>query len=201
MTNIDYETIKNCYILLEKHRDKKEILGLISIIENLLDKCNKYGLQEVPINNTLLLNLLLVFNEELYNEKMEYIDYKLSKMRYNFLNDSVAFGTVCKIQSHGSLNNDGYAREFLYLTPYSGIKKHKHIDDIEIYHALSGVIKVNDEYTDSYLVGMDQNHGIDEVNNLSIVETYKIARNKLCDESICKINNEVNKSLVLSLNK
>lgn len=201
MTNIDCETIRNCYRILEVYKDKKEVSNLMYILENILTECDKNGILEVPINNNLLLNLFLVFSDELYNEKMEYIDYKIENRRFSFLDKNISSGTACRIQSHGSLKNDGYAREFLYLTPYSAIKNHKHNDSIEIYNTLTGVIKVNGIYTDTTLIGVGEEHYINEINNLSIVETYKISTDKLTEENICNMNDDINKTLVLSLKK
>ena len=201
MTNIDYETIKNCDRILGLYSDKKEIKNLKYVLENMIHLCEKYGVTELPINDNLLLNLLLVFNDFIYDEKLDYVKYRMENFRYSVLPSNVSTGNVCKVPSHGSLTRDGWSREFLYMMPNSSIIDHIHTDEIEIYNCLDGAMTINNDLYDIDIVGINESHSIDEVKTLSIIETYKIAKDRLEENNIQSMNENIQKTFVMSLNK
>ncbi len=201
MTSIDYETIKNCDRILNLYSEKKEIRNLKYVLETMVHLCEKYGVNELPINDNLLFNLLLVFNDLIYEDKIDYVKYRMENFRYSVLPNDISTGTVCKVPSHGFLKRDGWAREFLYMMPNSSITDHMHNDDIEIYSCIDGSMSVNNIQQDVDIVGIGENHNIDEVKTLSIIETYKIAKEKLNEENIQYMNENVRNTFVKSLNR
>ena len=201
MAKIDYITIRNCESVLSLYKDKKEIQNLKYVINNMKTLCEKYGVEELPIDDSLLFNLLLVFNNFIYDDKMDYVKYRLGQFRYSILDNDISTGRVCKIQSHGSLSRDGWAREFLYMIPNSSILEHTHNNEIEIYNCLEGSMVVNGESEDYDIVTIGESHNIGKVNTLSIIETYKLASDKLTDESIENMNTEVEKLFVKTLKR
>ena len=85
--------------------------------------------------------------------------------------------------------------------PNSSITDHMHNDDIEIYSCIDGSMSVNNIQQDVDIVGIGENHNIDEVKTLSIIETYKIAKEKLNEENIQYMNENVRNTFVKSLNR
>lgn len=199
MAKVDYRTLKNCNSTLNLYRNNKEIASLKSVIDNMIELCEKHGVDEIPVDDSLLFNLLLVFNDLIYDEKMDYVKYRLENFRYSVIENGMTTGRVCKIISHGSLTRDGWSREFLYMIPNSSVLTHTHNNEIEIYNCIEGSMVVNGESQDYDIATLGSSHNIDKVNTLSIIETYKLSSDKLTDESIDNMNQEVEKTFVKSL--
>lgn len=59
-------------------------------------------------------------------DELEFIKNKINMGKFAQLDESIAYGTVYKINGFGNFNKDGYEIGYLYLTAESGIK-HTHI--------------------------------------------------------------------------
>lgn len=123
------------------------------------------------------LELLETLDDE--NQTAEYVLKKILKREFSILPDTIAQGKVLKIHYNGDLSEEGYEQGFLVLTPNSGIKKHKHINDIEKYTLLTGILSIDGAICDENVCLIDEEHCIDEVQTITIIKTLKVSKELL----------------------
>lgn len=109
----------------------------------------------------------------------QYIKDKISNGDYTLLPDTLAIGKVYKIHKLGDLNKEGYEVGYLYLPKSSGIKEHKHTNDIERYKLISGVLRVFNFPSTNNICPLNHVHCIDPVPEDTIIETCKISKTYL----------------------
>ena len=112
-------------------------------------------------------------NEE---QEIQYVLNQITNKNYTILPDTIAIGTVLKIHIEGNLEKEGYEKGYLLLTPNSGIIKHKHINDIEIYKCLKGNLSIKNKTTNEDICLIGEEHNIDRVKELTIIKTLKIQK-------------------------
>lgn len=112
-------------------------------------------------------------------EIINYIKEKISNQEYSILPDTIAIGQVYKITEFGSLDVEGYEKGYLYLPIGSGIKKHTHINDIEKYTKIQGVLSVFGIKQQTNTCFINESHCIDIVNEDTIIKTFKISKEYL----------------------
>ena len=119
--------------------------------------------------------------ETLDDEKqtIEFVVNAILNGEYTALPDTIAQGKVLKIHYNGDLSEEGYERGFLLLTPNSGIKKHKHINDIEKYTLLTGTLSIDGAICDENVCLIDEEHCIDKVQTITIIKTLKVSKELL----------------------
>lgn len=98
------------------------------------------------------------------------------------LPDTIANGIVYKLGYDGNLAEDGYEKGFLILTKGSGIKKHRHLNDIEKYVLLSGILSVDGKQSSSNICLLGNEHNIDTVTETTIIKTLKISKDMIYDK-------------------
>lgn len=108
--------------------------------------------------------------------EMDYVKEKIESKEYKILPDTIADGVVYKVSYQGSLEEDGYEMGFLFLPKGSGIKKHKHIEDIEQYVLVSGNLSVGGEVLNINTCLIGGEHNIDIVLEDTIVATLKLSK-------------------------
>lgn len=106
--------------------------------------------------------------------EIQYVFEQIINKNYTILPDTIAIGTVLKITFEGSLEEDGYEKGYLVLTPNSGILEHKHTDNIETYTCLTGRLSVKNKPTKENTCLIGKKHNIDIVKELTIIKTLKI---------------------------
>lgn len=116
----------------------------------------------------------LLNNYEDKNQNLEYVFKQIQARNYTVLPDTIATGIVLKIHYEGYLEEEGYEKGFLVLTPNSEIKEHTHINDIEKYTILTGNLSVNNEKTNENICLIGEKHNINRVNELTVIKTLKI---------------------------
>ena len=116
----------------------------------------------------------LLNNYEDKNQNLEYVFKQIQARNYTVLPDTIATGIVLKIHYEGYLEEEGYEKGFLVLTPNSEIKEHTHINDIEKYTILTGNLSVNNEKTNDNICLIGEKHNINRVNELTVIKTLKI---------------------------
>lgn len=119
-------------------------------------------------------------------EKLQYILNQLKEKNFTTLPESISTGIVYKISYKGNLNSTGYESGFLIMTEGSSIKEHKHEENVERYRPLMGKLIINGIEQKENICLIGQRHSIDEVKELTIIETYKMDKKLL-------INNQHNK--------
>ena len=72
-----------------------------------------------------------------------------------------------------------YEVGYLYLPKSSGIKEHKHTNDIERYKLISGVLRVFNFPSTNNICPLNHVHCIDPVPEDTIIETCKISKTYL----------------------
>ena len=120
--------------------------------------------------------------ETLDDEKqtIEFVVNAILNGEYTTLPDTIANGKVLKILYNGDLKSEeGYEQGFLVLTPNSSIKKHKHINDVEMYTLLYGILSVDGNICDKNICLIDEEHCIDEVTTITIIKTLKVSKRLL----------------------
>ncbi len=118
------------------------------------------------------------------SEKLKYVKRQIVDGNFSILNHKISTGIVYKVHVTGDLKIDGYEHSFLYITTGSSIKEHIHINDIELYRLISGVLSVNGDIVDEDYCLLDDKHGIDRVEEDTIVETIKLSSNYLKERGI-----------------
>ncbi len=114
------------------------------------------------------------------NQTLQYALKQILKRNFTVLPDTIANGKVLKIHYEGDLNSEeGYEKGFLVLTPNSGIKTHKHTNDIEMYTLLLGTLSVDGIKCDNNICLIDEEHGIDCVDEITIIKTLKLSEKKI----------------------
>lgn len=119
---------------------------------------------------------------------MDYVMDKINKGEYSLVSEKLAIGKVYKVLLEGNLDIDGYEKGFLMLPKGSGIKKHTHINDVERYEIVNGVLSVFGNVVDVNICNINESHNIDVVDVDTIVSTYKVTKNYI-DENDLNINN------------
>ena len=109
-------------------------------------------------------------------KEIQYVLEQMAKDNYTVLPDTIAIGTVLKITEEGSLEEDGYEKGYLVLTPSSGILEHKHTDDIETYTCLTGRLSIKNKIEKENTCFIGKKHSIDIVKELTIIKTLKIKK-------------------------
>ena len=123
------------------------------------------------------------------NQNIQYAINKIFAGEYQILPDSIAYGKVLKIHYKGDLNSqEGFELGFLILTPNSGIKKHKHINDIEKYQVIYGTLSIEGINSLENVCLIEEEHCIDKVTQLTIIKTIKINK-KLLNEKQKTLSN------------
>ena len=112
-------------------------------------------------------------------EKLKYICMELRSGNYTVLSDSISIGPVYKIHFRGSLDEDLFEKGFLYIPKGSGIKIHKHVNDIELYRLISGSLSVMGKEDDSNMCFIGEEHNIDVVDRDTFIETFKLNKKYL----------------------
>lgn len=93
----------------------------------------------------------------LSNEEKYYIIKRIPEKLLNSLNygledlimnisivpNSLSIGLVYKIALEGSLEQDGYEKAILFIPTGSGIKRHIHNNEIEIYKPIQGTLVID----------------------------------------------------------
>ena len=184
MINIRLSAIKKCHdTLLNCNHNGNEIRNLLYLVTQLYEYCVINELDDVDVNDNMLANLLLVFDEELNDIKLNYVNTKIGCKRFKLLPSSISFGTACSIPGDTSLMSNGYEQGFIYMAAASSIRNHKHTDTIEIYNRLDGNMKIYNNYEDINICGINNCHEIAKVDRLTIVETFKIRKDLLNNEN------------------
>ena len=140
-------------------------------------------------------------------DKLQYIRMEIESGNYSILNNSISNGIVYKIHFRGDLNTDYYESGFLFIPKGSGIKKHTHINDIELYRLIDGTLSVLGKTTLDNMCFIGDTHNIDCCNTDTFIETFKVSKeylNKINFEdssdkskSLIKIYNRINMELSL----
>ena len=196
MKGIRYEAIRNCYNALSSYNDNgKELKGLKSLISKLLKYCEYNELSCVDVDDNMLANLLLIFDNELNENKLDYVQNKITNNRYRYLDSKISFGIVCKIPGHTTLVKEGYEQGFLYMTAGSRINNHTHTEEIEIYNRLDGNPNIFNNNSNINICEINNNHEINMVDRLAIIETFKIRKDLLDNENIAKISKLLSKKM------
>jgi len=112
-------------------------------------------------------------------DEIKFVNEQIQNQNYVVLPDTIAIGSVYKISAFGNLNDDGYEVGYLYLPAGSGIKEHVHVNDIERYKLLSGILRIKDSNADVNICLLDNSHCIDKVTEPTIIQTCKINKNYL----------------------
>lgn len=125
------------------------------------------------------------------NQNLQYVFEQIINKNYTILPETIAQGIVLKIHYEGNLENDGYEKGFLVLTPNSEIKEHTHINDIEKYTNLTGKLSVKNKLTNENICLINEKHNIDKVQELTIIKTLKLSK-ELIKEKQYKYKNNKN---------
>ena len=107
-------------------------------------------------------------------EKLNFVKEQLGNSHFILLPNTIAINNVYKINYCGDLNIDGFELGFLYLPVDSGILKHTHINDIEQYKLIHGILSVNGIKQNINYCLINESHNIDIVKTPTIIETYKV---------------------------
>lgn len=195
MICIRYEAVKNCYNTLLNYNDKgPEIRGIKYLIGKLLKYCEENELEYVDVENDMIANLLLVFDNELNDIKLNYVHSKINNNNYKLLPSNICFGIVCTMPSTTHLIKEGYSQGFLYLTSGSKINTHMH-DEVEIYSRLDGNPNILSNQSDINIIEPNTEHEITMVERLAIIETFKIKKELLSNDNISKISKSLIKKM------
>ena len=185
MKGIRYEAIKNCYNSLASYNDNgRELEGLKYLIGKLLKYCEYNELDCIDVDDNMLANLLLIFDNDLNEIKINYVQSKIDNKRFVFLNNNISFGIVCKIPGHTTLVREGYEQGFLYMTAGSRINNHTHTEEMEIYNRIYGNPNIFNNSSNINICEINNNHEITMVDRLAIIETFKIKKDLLSENNI-----------------
>ena len=196
MICIRYEAVKNCYNTLLNYSDKgKEIRGLKYLVGKLLKYCEYNEEEYVDVEDNMLANLLLIFDNELNDIKLNYVQDKIENNRYKYLNSNISFGIVCKIPGDTTLTKEGYEQGFLYFTAGSKIKNHTHTEEIEIYNRIDGNPCIFNDKSNINICEINNSHETNMVDRLAIIETFKIRKDLLDEENIQRISKILTKKM------
>ena len=196
MINIRFNAISKCYNTLLQHNNKgEEISGIKYLVSKLFMYCKARNLDSIEVENEMLASLLQIFDDELKEEKINYVKEKVDSSLYNLLPSNISLGIVCTIPSKYTLSKDGYSKDYIYMTAGSMIKNHKHEKEIEIYNGLKGNISNDGEYKDIDICGIHSEHEIKSVNRLTIIESFKVKKELLNSESIVNISKTLVKKI------
>mgnify|MGYP007069903956 CR=1 FL=1 len=189
MTNISLNAVKKCYEEFRKYENSSiELQGLKYIITTLYEYMIQYGLININLTDSLISNLLLVFEDELVDSKIDYVNSKIETKSYSLVSGNISLGLVCNIPGHTSLIRNKFSQSFLYLRAGSGIKEHSHTDVIELYNRLYGAMNINGQPYDINICDLNNSHSIDAGCSLSIIESFKISKELLTDENVDNIS-------------
>ena len=130
--------------------------------------------------------------DENINDKIKFVRESISNENYMILPETIAIGLVYKIVYQGSLSENGYEKGFLFIPRGSGIKEHKHIDDVEQYNLIAGILSVKGEKTNTNNCLLNETHNIDIVTEDTIIETIKISK-QLIEQSNNKTKEQIKK--------
>lgn len=104
-------------------------------------------------------------------------DSVLREYEYNFnkienklvlLDEPIVNGKVYKLSGKGSIKNDGYEKNYLFLFKGSSVKEHVHKNEKEHYKQVSAKGEKYMGFCD-----INQSHCIPEVSENTLVKTYK----------------------------
>ena len=189
MTNISFNAVKKCYNEFRKYENSSiELQGLRYIITSLYEYMIQNGLLNINLNDSLISNLLLLFEDTLHDSKIDYVNSKIDIMAYSIVPSKISLGLVCNIPGHPSLEKDKFSQSFLFLRADSGIQKHYHYDTIELYNRLYGAMNIDGQPYDINVCDLNNSHSIDRVCSLSIIESFKIKKELLNDENVDSIS-------------
>lgn len=95
--------------------------------------------------------------------------------RLSLLPKDKATGTVIKVLIDGNLDKDGQETALLYMLKGSSIKPHEHTTETgkEVYVAIAGELKMEGVSLDANICNVGMEHWIDEVEEDTIIGTYK----------------------------
>lgn len=116
-------------------------------------------------------------------DKVEYVRDKVKAGEFTVLPETIAIGKVYKISRGDSLKKNGIENGFLFIPKGSGIKEHRHTDDIEFYTLVCGSLSVCGKKQDLNVCLIGDKHNIDVVDEDTIIETKKISKNKIINDS------------------
>ena len=117
-------------------------------------------------------------------EKIKFILDELKNNNYIILSNTISEGLVYKIHYKGDLNTTGYERGFLVLTKGSSIKEHIHTKEVEKYKLLLGKLSINGKEQKENICLLNESHMIDKVDEVTIIETFKMAKELLHNNKI-----------------
>ena len=129
--------------------------------------------------NELCNKLIDEFNDN--SAGMDYIKEKIAKGEITTLPSHLAKGVVYKISYEGNLLVDGYEKGFLFIPVGSGIRNHKHTNEIEQYTCLCGELVINGEKVKENRCFLNETHSIDVTNVNTAVRTLKISKKLIYD--------------------
>lgn len=112
-------------------------------------------------------------------DKLKYITMEIKYGNYTILSDNISNGTVFKIHFRGNLEEDLFEKGFLYIAKGSGIKKHTHTNDIELYRLIDGDLSVGGEEMNYNMCFIGESHNIDIVSQDTFIETFKVSKKYL----------------------
>lgn len=105
-------------------------------------------------------------------QRVEFVKSQLNQDNYALLPKSETNGPVYKIPVSGCLSTDGFEIYYMFIPVGSSIKEHKCEDFAERYTVVSG-----DIIDDNNLAHIGDSHGIKSLDEDTIVEVIKVARN------------------------
>lgn len=135
-------------------------------------------------------------------EIKKYIYNQIRNGNFSYLPQNIAGGVVYKIPSYGNLTKTDIELAYLYLREGSFILSHEHINDIERYKCIDGILRINGNIVKEDICKIYKRHSIDNVEVDTIIETFKIKNEYLIKNDIKDINTETfDKILTKSLVK
>lgn len=121
------------------------------------------------------------------NDALELINDNM----YSLVPETLAINNVYKLSVLGNVNENGYEYGYLYIPKGSGIKVHTHINDIEEYALIEGMLYVSGVSVTSNICLINDSHNIDVCEVDSLIRYTKVRKDvmnitfenarKMCD--------------------
>lgn len=110
---------------------------------------------------------------DIFKLKKDYVEKKVLEGNFTMLSEPIAQGVVAKVDGIGTIDNDKYEIEYLYIQKGGYIRKHQHTDNMELYRVISGDASME---CDVCLIG--EEHEIKPFTCNTIVEVLKLKNPK-----------------------
>jgi len=117
-----------------------------------------------------------------------YIYNQIQNGKFSFLPQNISSGIIYKIPSNYNLVEDGFEIAYLYLRKGSCVFTHEHETDIERYRLIEGILNINGKRVYENICTINQSHSIDRVTTDTIIETFKISKEYILQNSCQELN-------------